>query len=200
MTGDSGSMESILSGAGVTLAAALVLVAVVALYRSTGPANAAIVLQTVAADVCGDIGTSAISTVPYIQSYTCDQQGVTIRVTSDYVVASSSPDREFARPLAVRVYPGNYKSPGGVCWNGTAGMREYLNMTFGRPGTRESPLSIDNGSHVSALLERAGMEMASQPVGVDQSTPLIIEKLFIHFRNASSGLTESTSYVFIYQG
>ncbi len=199
MTGDSGTMESVISGAGITLAAALIMLAVIALYRSTGPADAAIALQSAAAEISGDIGTIATSSVPYTRSDTCTWQGINVRITSDYVIVDSLPDIEFARPLAVRVYPGNYQGPDGTCWNSTAGMREYLNATLGRPGTRESPLSVANGSKASALLEKVSREMVSHPVFLDPALPLTIEKLFVFVHNASSGITESEPYVFIYQ-
>jgi hypothetical protein len=199
MTGDSGAMESVISGVGITLAAALIMLAVIALYRSTAPADAAIALQSAAAEVCGDIGTIAASSVPYARSDTCTRQGISVRITSDYVIAGSLPDIEFARPLAVRVYPGNYRGPDGAGWNDTDGMREYFNATLGRPGTKESPLSVANGSMASELLEKASRDMDIRPVFLDLSMPLTIEKLFVYVHNASSGITESEPYVFIYQ-
>jgi hypothetical protein len=199
MTGDTGSMESVIASAGITLAAALIMLVVIALYRSAGPADTAIALQSAAAEVCGDIGTIATSSVPYARSETSAWQGINVRITSDYVIADSLPDIEFARPLAVRVYPGNYQGSGGAGWNDTAGMREYFNSTLGQPGTRESPLSGANGSMASALLEKASLEMNSHPVFLDPSLPLTIEKLFVFVHNASNGVTESEPYVFIYQ-
>jgi hypothetical protein len=192
-------MESLLSGIGVTIAAALIMLAAIALYGSTGPADIAIMLQTAAADVCGDIGTVAASTVPCAHRDTISRQGVGIRITSDYVVACGPQGMEFARPLAVRVYPGNYQGPDGACWNGTEGMHEYFNATFGRPGTKESPLSVDNGSRAAALLEKSSLDMVSDPVYADQSLPLTIEKLFVFVNNASSGIMECEPYVFVYQ-
>jgi hypothetical protein len=199
MTGDSGSIESVIAGAGITLAAALIMLVVIALYRSSASADAAIALQSVAAEVCGDIGTIAASSVPYARSDTCVWQDISVRITSDYVIAGSLPDIEFARPLAVRVYPGNYQGPDGACWNGTGGLREYFNATLGRPGTKESPLSVANGSMASALLEKASRDMDISPVFLDLSRPLTIEKLFLFVYNASSGTTESEPYVFVYQ-
>jgi hypothetical protein len=199
MKGDNGTMESVLSGAGITVAAALVMLMVIALYRSTGPADAAILLQTAAGEVCGDIGTVAISALPYARSEAGYTQGIDIRISSDYVVAGTMAGTEFARPLAVRVYPGNYQGPEGVSWNDTAGMREYFNVTFGQPGTKESPLDVNNGSLASALLEKASLDMAIHPVCMDWFTALTIEKLFLYTYNDSSHTTRSEPYVFVYQ-
>ncbi|HEY3274205.1 MAG TPA: hypothetical protein VGJ92_10610 [Methanocella sp.] len=199
MTGNSGTMESVISGAGIALAAALIMLVVIALYRSTGSADAAIALQSAAAEVSGDIGTIATLSVPFANNYTCAAEGITVRITADYVIVGCLPCSEFARPLTVRVYPGNYQGADGTCWNDTAGMREYFNATLGRPGTKELPLTVANGSKASALLEKASLEMDSRPVLLDPSLPLTIEKLFVFVHNASSGITESEPYVFIYQ-
>jgi hypothetical protein len=199
MTDDSGTLESLLSGAGLAVAAGVILLAIFVLYRSTSPANAAIALQTAAAGVSGDIGTVAASAVSCASDGICSPPGITIRITSDYVVACSPPDREFARPLAVRVYPGCYAGRDGDGWNDTAGLRRYFNATFGQPGTKESPLDLAGGSQASALLERASQEMDSSPVLVDLSGHLTIEKLFLYIHNASSGMTESEPYVFVYR-
>ena len=168
MTDDSGTLESLLSGAGLAVAAGMILLVIFILYRSTGPANAAIALQAAAAEVSGDIGTVAASAVPCARDGICSPPGITIRITSDYVVAGSPPGREFARPLAVRVYPGSYAGRDGEGWNDTAGLRRYFNATFGQPGTKESPLDVASGSQASALLDRASRDMDSAPVLLDQ--------------------------------
>jgi hypothetical protein len=199
MMEDKGTMEGVLTGTGITVAAALILLVAIALYRSTVPADAAIELQTATADICGDIGTVAISALPYTRCETGDRQDVNIRISSDHLVAGSSTGMEFARPLAVRVYPGNYQGREGTCWNSTAGLREYFNETFGQPGTRELPLSTANGSLARAQLEKAGLEMNLYPLCRDPSVPLVIEKTLVYVHNASSGVTECEPYVFIYQ-
>lgn len=200
MTGDSGTLESLLSGAGLAIAAGIILLAIFILYRSTGPANAAIALQAAAAEVCSDIGTVAASAVPCTIDSICSPQDITIRITSDYVVAGSPPDREFARPLAVRVYPGSYAGRDGEGWNDTAGLRSYLNATFGHPGTKEMPLDVAGGSQASALLGQASRAMNSAPVLMDHYGQLTIEKLFLYIHNVTSGREESEPYVFVYRG
>jgi hypothetical protein len=199
MRDDNGTMEGVLAGAGITVAAAVIMLVAIDLYRSTGPADAAIELQTVTAEICGDIGTVAISALPCVRNETGDRQGINIRISSDHVVAVSSTGIEFARPLAVRVYPGNYQGGEGASWNGTAGLREYFNATLEQPGTGESPLSVANGSRARAQLEKARQEMNIYPLCRDPSVPLIIEKMFVYVHNASSGITECEPYVFIYQ-
>jgi hypothetical protein len=191
-------MESLLSGAGVTIAAAVIMLAAIAMFRSTGPENAAIELQTAAADVCGDIGNVAVAAVPCTLNVTCSEQNIDIRVTSDYVIAVNQQGTEFARPLPVRVYPGRYRSTGEVCWNSTLELRQYLNATYGVPGTKESPLSADNGSLTVALLDQAGRDMALHPAYMDQFRQVTIEKLFLYVDNASKGIAEVEPYVFVY--
>ncbi len=200
MTDDSGTLESLLSGAGLVVAAGMILLVIFILYRSTGPANAAIALQTAAAEVCGDIGTVAASAVPCASDGICSPPGITIRITSDYVVAGDSPpDREFARPLAVRVYPGSYAGQEGEGWNDTTGLRRYFNATFGQPGTKESPWT----SPAAARLRRCWTGRAGIWTALlcswTSSGQLTIEKLFVYTHNATSGMAESEPYVFVYR-
>lgn len=199
MTDDSGTLESLLSGVGLTVVAGIILLVIFSLYRSTGPASAVIALQTAAAEVCGDIGTVAASVVPCTTDGIYSPGGSMIRITSDYIVAGSPPDREFARPLAVRVYPGSYAGRGGDGWNDTADLRRYFNATFGRPGTKESPLDVASGGLALALLDRASRDLNSAPVLLDRSGQLTIEKWFLYIHNVTSGMTESEPYVFVYR-
>jgi hypothetical protein len=191
-------MESLLSGAGVTIAAAVVMLAAIALFRSTGQADVAIELQTAAADACGDIGSVAASAIPYVLNATSSPLCADVRITSDYVIAVSPQGIEFARPLPVRVYPGSYRDNRGTCWNSTAELRQYLNATYGVPGTKESPLSADNGSQAAALLDNACRDMAIHPVYMNLSGQMTIEKLFLYIDNASKGIAEVEPYVFVY--
>ncbi len=199
MKSDYGSMEGILSGAGVAVAASIVMLVVLVLFRSTLPADAAIAIQSAADEICGDIGTVAVSSIPIARDDIRPAEGITVNISSDYVVTRDLQGLEFARPLTVRVYPGNYHGAGGVDWNDTAEMREYLNATFGERGTRDFPLSAENRSLASTLLESAGLDLVSHPVCIDWSMPLTVEKLFIFVHNASNGITESDSYVFVYR-
>lgn len=193
------SMESLLSGAGVALAAAAVMIIVFMLFRSTGQANETISLQSVASEICGDIGTVAVSSVAYGHCETYPVKGITVKITSDYVIASGENCREFARALPVRVYPGSYNSGGQIVWSDTAGLREYANRTFGSPGTAESPLNQTAGIEVRAFLEKARRDMAGRPLDMSAQEPLNIEKLFLFTYNNTSHATESDPYVFVFQ-
>lgn len=194
-----GSMESLLSGAGVALAAAVLMIIVFTLFRSTAPANETIALQSIASGICGDIGTAAISSAPCCFNKTYPASGITIKITSDYVIASDENGREFARALPVRVYPGAYRSGGQALWSDTAGMSEYLNRTFGSPGTAASPLNRTAGSAVTALMEQARREIAATPLDIRSPEPLKIEKRFLHIFNDTSLATEVEPYVFVSQ-
>jgi hypothetical protein len=126
-------------------------------------------------------------------------EGISLKITSDYVIASDVTGREFARPLPVRIYPGSYSSGGHIFWSDTTGMREYINLTFGSPGTAESPLNWTTGVEVTALMEKACMDMAGQPLCMSAREPLNIEKLFLYTYNNSSHATESEPFVFVCQ-
>lgn len=196
---DHASVERIFSGAGIAIAAAAVMIIAFALFRSTGPANDAVLLQSVASEVCGDIGTVATSSVAYCYNMTYETDGVAITITSDYVVARDNAGGEFARQLPVRVYPGTYASGGPAAWHDPAGMREYINTTFGGHGTEESPLNTTAGHGLSSLLENARRDMAADPLLVRMHEPLAIEKLFLHTYNDTSRTMESEPYVFVFQ-
>jgi hypothetical protein len=197
MTAENGSLEGLLAGVGIAVAAAMLMLVILMLFRSTGPANSAIALQNVAAEVCGDLGTAAISSIPYCHSETCPEEGINITVTSDYVVASDTAGHEFARPLPVRVFPGTYGSQDMTFWNDTGELGEYLNRTIGSPGTRERPFNRTGGRLAAALLEKAGRALASHPLCISDARPLTIEKLFLYTRNDSSPVMESDPYVFV---
>ncbi len=83
-----GSMESLLSGTGVAIAAAMLMIIVFTLSRSAGQANDAISMQSVASAVCGDIGTVAVSSWACSHNETYPSDGIMVKITSDYVVAS----------------------------------------------------------------------------------------------------------------
>ncbi len=199
MTGEGGSVESMLSGAGAFLAAAAILLAVYALFRATGPADAGIALQTATAEVCGDIGTVAAATVPYNHSAVYPLQGINVSIRHDYVVASDGDGREFARPLAVGVYPASYAGLPDARWNDTGEMRDVLDRTFGAPGTKDLPLSPENGSKASTLLERAALGMGVEPLALGPGKTLTAEKLYLYTYNGTDDTMEVTSYVFVLQ-
>jgi hypothetical protein len=192
------SMESLLSGVGMAIAAAMLMIVVFTLFKSTGHANEAISLQSVASEVCGDIGTAAVSSVAISHNVTYPAEGIMIKITSDYVIAIDETGGEFARPLPVRVYPGSY-SGDQTFWSDTAGMREYINRTLGSPGTEESPLNLTTGIEVTALMENACRDMAGNPLVMSAREPLTIEKLFLYTYNNTSHATESEPCVFVFR-
>jgi hypothetical protein len=200
MMDEGGSLEGLLAGAGVAVAAAVLMLVILALFRSTGPANSAITLQNLAARVCGDMGTAAIAVIPYNHSETYPANGMTVQVTSDYVIASDSAGHDFARPLPVRAFPGSYRDQDVVFWNDTAEMREYLNRTVGNTGTRERPFNETQGRQAAELMEKACRALAHDPIRISDARPLTVEKLFLYTRNDSSTTLESDSYVFVCQG
>jgi hypothetical protein len=198
MTGESGSLEGLLAGAGIAVVTAVLMLVALTIFRSTYPANSAIMLQNIASEVCGDIGTVATSSIPYNRSGTYPVEGITIRITSDYVLVNGT-GQEFARPLPVRVFPGSYVSSDAIFWNDTAGLREYLNRTVGSPGTEERPFNRTEGSQAAAIMEQACRALASNPISLNPARPLTIEKLLLYTSNGSSQGMWSDAYVFAYQ-
>ncbi len=198
MTGESGSLEGLLSGAGIAVAAAVLMLVALMLFGSTSPENSSIRLQNVASEVCGDIGTVAISSIPYNRSETYPADGITIRVTSDYVLVGGT-GHEFARPLPIRVFPGSYGSPDMIFWNDTGELREYLNRTVGSAGSEERPFNQTEDSQAKVLMEQACRAMASNPLCLNPVRPLTIEKLFMYRRYDNCQGMESDAYVFVYQ-
>lgn len=199
MKGENGSLEGLLSGAGIAIAAAVLMLVVFTLFRSTGQVNSAIALHTATSEVCGDIGTAAVSALAYNHCETYPAEGITIRVTSDYVVASDSAGDVFARPLTVRVFPGSYSGHNVIFWNDTAEMRDYINRTIGSRGTEEEPFNVTEGNQAATLMEKACLAMASNPLCINAIKPLTVEKLFLYTYNDSSQAMESDPYVFVYQ-
>jgi hypothetical protein len=192
-------MEGLLSYAGIAVASAALLSIALAVSGATRAPDAAIALQSAASEACGDIGTVAVSAVPYHHSKVYDQGGVALCISSDFVIARSAGGAEFAKPLPVRVYPGRYADGGSVAWNDTAGIRDYLNATFGRRGTPESPLSWENATAMRGILEAARKQMALAPVAICPGEPVIIEKLPVCFVNETSDVRGCDHYVFVYR-
>ncbi len=78
-------------------------------------------------------------------------------------------------------------------------MREYINGTFGSPGTEASPLNQTASAGVVTLLKKACRDMAGSPLNVSMTRPLVIEKLYLYTYDNASGVTESEPYVFVFQ-
>jgi hypothetical protein len=194
-----GALEGLLSCAGVTVASAALLIIAFSISGATRAPDAAIALQSAASAVCGDIGTVAVSAVPYNHSNVYDEDGIALSISSDFVIARSAGGAVFAKPLPVRVYPGRYSDGGSVAWSDTAGIREYLNATFGCRGTPESPLAGENATAVRGILEAARKQMALAPVAIGSGEPVTIEKLPVCFINETSDVEGCDHYVFVYR-
>jgi hypothetical protein len=186
-----------ITGIGLMIASAVVLLCVFSLFNSARPANTAIALESAASGVCGDIQTVAAMAIPYKAERYYGFDGMDVSISTDHVTASAG-NITYARPLPCRIVPGKYLHNGTVIWNDTADMREYLNSSFNATGTRESP--VDNGPELRRLFESAGRSTLLLPVQVASGRPLFIEKTFVYTLNGSSGSREVEPYVLVYQG
>ncbi len=189
----------VLTGAGLVIAAAVVLLLVFSLLRSSEPANTAIALEAAASEVSGDIGTVASMAIPYRVERHYGFDGMNVSISADYVTASSGKDA-FARPLASRIVPGEYGENGSMLWDGTAGMREYLNASFNATGTKDRPIDDGRSEELGRLMDRASRSTLLSPVEPLPGRPLVIEKTFIYTYNGSTHVTEAASYVLVCQG
>jgi hypothetical protein len=187
----------VLTGIGLMIASAVVLLFIFSIFKSTGPADTAIALETAAEEVCGDIGTVASMAIPYKAEHYYGFDGIDISIGADYVTASNDNDT-FARPLISRIVPGAYAENGSMLWNGTAEMREYLNASFNATGTRERPVDNSSSEALRRLMDRASRSTLLCPVEVESKRPLLIEKIFIYTINGST--TEAEAYVLVYRG
>ncbi len=196
MLDEGGFDYGILTGIGLMIAAAAVLLMVFSAFRATAPANTAIALESAAGQVSGDIGTVAAMAIPYQHEGSYDLNGMDLLVSSDRVTARSG-CTTFSRPLAVRVYPGHYTVNGTELWNDTAGFREYLNESFNATGTIEDPIDANRSAELHALMGRCGRSIIESPIALT-SKPVVIEKLFIYTYKAGRE-PGGEPYVFVYR-
>lgn len=194
MFDDKGVDYGVLTGIGLAVASAVVLLFIFSMIRSSTAADRAIALESAAAEVCGDIETVGSMAIPYTAERYYRLNGVDVNVSSGYVNASYGKET-FSRPFACRIVPGAYSVNGTLLWNGTAGMREYLNVSFNATGTRERP--VDSG-RLQELMDRASTGTLDCPVNVPHEKPLIIEKTFIYTVNGTR--LEAEPYVLVYAG
>lgn len=195
MSDDRGADFGILSGIGVAIAAAVVLLFVLAMLRSSAPADRTIALHTAAAEVCGDIETVGAMALPYAAERHYEFDGMRVNVSNGYVSADYGSDA-FIRPFAGGIVPGRYVKNGTTVWDGPAGMREYLNGSFGASGTPENPIDSNNTTSLKELLGKAGRETLDHPVEVPQGHPLVIQKIFIYAMDGE----EAEPCVLVYAG
>lgn len=197
MLDDRGVDYGALTGIGLAIASAVVLLFILSMLKSSASADTVIALESAASEVCGDIETVGSMAVPYRveRSYMLD--GAEVRISSGYVNASSGRDT-FSRPFACRIVPGKYSENGTLLWNGTAGMREYLNSTLNATGTREHPVDGDHARALVMLMDRASASTFAIPVEVPHGRPLVIEKTLIYTANGT--IREAEPYVLVYAG
>jgi hypothetical protein len=196
MLDEGGFDYGILTGIGLVIAAAVVLLMVFSMFKATAPANTAIELESAAGQVSGDIGTVAAMAIPYEHEGSYDLNGMDLLISSDRVTARSGCST-FSRPLVIRVYPGSYAVNGTVLWKDTAGFREYLNESFNATGTADDPIDGNRSAELYALMGGYGRSVIESPIALTPDKHVVIEKLFIYFN--SSGKPGGVPYVFVYQ-
>ena len=189
----------VLTGVGLVIAAAVVLVFALSLLKASAPANRAIALEAAASEVSGDIGTVASIAIPYKAERYYGFDGMNVSISADRVTAAAGKDA-FSRPLESRIVPGEYGENGSVVWNGTAGMREYLNATFNATGTEERPIDDDRSDELRRLMDGASRSTLLFPVEAAYGKPLAIEKTFLYTYNSSTNTMEAAPYVLVYRG
>lgn len=199
MLDERGFDYGVLTGIGLVIASAVVLLLIFSLLKSSGPANTAIALETAASEVCGDIETVASMAIPYSAEHYYGFDGINVSVSSDHVTASAG-NSAFSRPLVGRIVPGKYEENGFLIWNGTAGMREYLNASFNATGTMERPIDDNRSEELRRLMDGASRSTLLYPVEALARRPLIIEKTFVYTYNDSTHAVEARPYVLVYQG
>ena len=197
MMDDGGFDYGILTGVGLMIAAALVLLMVFSIFKATAPANTAIALESAAGQVNGDIDTVAAMAIPYVHESTYDVNGIDLLIGHDQVITRSGCST-YSRPLVSRIYPGLYTEDNTVLWGDTAGFREYLNSSFNATGTRDDPVPMNRSAELEALMGRAGRSMLEEPITVMPKKPLVIEKLFV-YTSDEDGSPGGEAYVFVYQ-
>lgn len=199
MLEEGGFDYGILTGVGLIIASAIVLMFVFTLYRSTAPANTAIALEAASGEVSGDVETVSSMAVPYSEERYYSFDGINVSVSADHVEASAGGET-FSRPLTARILPGRYVDNGSLLWDGTSGVREYLNASFAAMGTRDDPIPDNMSGGLGLLLEKARRSTLLVPVEVPPKGPLLIEKMFIYTMNNTSHTMEAEPYVFVYPG
>jgi hypothetical protein len=199
MRDERGFDYGVLTGIGLVIASAVVLLFIFSLLRSSAPANTAIALEAAASEVSGDVETVASMAIPYQAERYYGFDGINVSISADRVTASAGND-VFTRPLASRIVPGKYEEDGLLLWNGTEGMRERFNASFNATGTKERPIDDNRSEELWRLMDGAGRSTLLCPVEVRGGRPLIIEKTFIYTYNDSTHAMEARPYVLVYQG
>ncbi len=198
MMDELGTDYGVLTGAGLAIASAIVLLFIFSLLRSAGPANTTVALEAAASEVCGDVETVASMAIPYKAERYYRFDGMNVSVSADYVTASAGGET-FSRPLAVRVVPWEYEEDGVVLWNGPEGMRERFNASFNATGTKERPIDDGMSEELSRLMKGAIRSTLLSPVKV-RAGKLVIEKTYVYTYNCSTRAIGAAPYVLVYGG
>jgi hypothetical protein len=196
---DRGWDSGILSEIGMTIATGALLLIVLGFMYNTLGSNATVALQSATSKIGGDIYTVASYPVPFTRSETYGIGGVNVFITSDHIIACDQEGHQFIKPMTTRVFPGNYSAGGTTLWNNTTEFREYLNLAFGGQGTKEKPVDENFSASLSGLMYNASLRTLADPIVVDQSRPLIVEKLYVYTMNNTTFVWGCQSYVFVYQ-
>ncbi len=198
MMDELGTDYGVLTGAGLAIASAIVLLFIFSLLRSAGPSNTTVALEAAASEVCGDVEAVASMAIPYKAERYYRFDGMNVSVSADYVTASAGGET-FSRPLAVRIVPWKYEEDGVVLWNGPEGMRERFNASFNATGTKERPIDDSRSEELSRLMKAAIRSTLPSPVEVGTGK-LVIEKTFVYTCNRSTRAMGAAPYVLVYGG
>ncbi len=196
---DRGVDYGVLAGVGLVIASAMALLFIFSLLRAAAPADTAVALEAAASEVAGDVETVAAMEIPYKAGRYYGFDGINVSVSADRVTAAAGDD-VFSRPLATRIVPGIYSEDGLLLWNGTEGMRQYLNASFNAPGTKERPIDGNRSTELGRLMDGARRSTLLCPIVVRPGSPLVIEKTFVYTYNGPARVTEAKPLVLVYRG
>lgn len=197
MRDERGVDYGMVTGIGVAIASAIILLAVFAAFRSAAPAGETMALQSASSCIAGDIDTVSMMGIPYAREESYGFNGMDVYIGPDHVRAVTA-GSSFVKPLSVRVYPGRYEEEGAIIWNDTCGFRQYLNVTLGATGSEDSPLRSESMDGLHALLERSLRSMAASPVHVVPGRLLSVEKLYVYHDTDTAGGPSREACVFVH--
>ncbi|MCD1296282.1 hypothetical protein CUJ83_14865 [Methanocella sp. CWC-04] len=193
---DSGWDLGVITGLGITVASAVLLLAAFCIFKGTAPSDTTIALHSTVCEITGDIDMAYSLTIPYTYERSYDLDNVDVMIASDHIIAMGAGCKTFVKPLTARVYPAKCIEEQHVLWNDTAGMREYLNRTYGATGTDELPLDDHSFKKFRGIMEKAAESMIMDPLKISGKDGLTIEKTFIHVRDPGQNIRRE-GFVFI---
>jgi hypothetical protein len=199
MLDEGGFDYGVLTGIGLIIASAAILIFVFALFGSMKPANTAIALENAACEVSGDLETVGSIAVPYSESRYYGFDGIGVLVSEDRVTATMG-GVSFSKPLTIRISPGKYVDNGSIRWNDTEDFRHYLKVSFNATGTIDDPLDPVYSARLGSLMRKAASSTLLSPVQIVPKRPLLIERSFVYLAGNYTVAPEVNAYVFVYQG